>query len=137
MLPNIGESTLELNREIHVDIPACQVFPHSLAERIVENKGKEFFVEKDGNKVLSTNDYTTAEKNKLSGIEAQANKTNVDSSLSTNSENPVQNKVINAALITKVDKETGKGLFSGSYDDLTNKPNIPNNTNSFFLIFFK
>ena len=25
----------------------------------------------------------------------------------------------------KVDKETGKGLFSGSYDDLTNKPTIP------------
>lgn len=26
---------------------------------------------------------------------------------------------------TKVDKETGKGLFSGSYNDLTNKPTIP------------
>ena len=25
----------------------------------------------------------------------------------------------------KVDKETGKGLFSGSYNDLTNKPSIP------------
>ena len=30
------------------------------------------FVQKDGNKVLSTNDYTTAEKEKLSGIEAGA-----------------------------------------------------------------
>lgn len=45
-------------------------------------------------KGLSTNDFTTAEKNKLAGIEAQANKTVVDSSLSTSSTNPVQNKVI-------------------------------------------
>lgn len=30
-------------------------------------------VDKDGSKVLSTNDYTTAEKNKLAGVEAQAN----------------------------------------------------------------
>ena len=31
------------------------------------------FVAKDGNKVLSTNDYTTTEKNKLAGIESNAN----------------------------------------------------------------
>ena len=29
----------------------------------------------------------------------------------------------------KVDKENGKGLFSGSYTDLTNKPTIPTNNN--------
>lgn len=88
-------------------------------------------VDKETGKGLSTNDYTTAEKNKLAGIEAQANKyvlptaaadvlggvkvganlsiTNgvlsadaqhidVDSALSSTSENPVQNKVINTAL---------------------------------------
>lgn len=32
------------------------------------------YVQKDGDKVLSTNDYTTAEKEKLAGIEAGANK---------------------------------------------------------------
>lgn len=32
---------------------------------------------------------------------------------------------IATALGNKVDKEVGKGLFSGSYNDLTNKPNIP------------
>lgn len=36
-------------------------------------------VDKDGNKVLSTNDYTTAEKTKLSGIEAGAQKNTVTS----------------------------------------------------------
>lgn len=39
--------------------------------------------------VSSTNDYTTAEKNKLAGIEAEANKTMVDAALSTTSANPV------------------------------------------------
>ena len=54
-------------------------------------------VDKETGKGLSTNDYTTAEKNKLSGIEAQANKTIVDAALSSSSTNPVQNKVITTA----------------------------------------
>ena len=49
-------------------------------------------------KRLSTNDYTTTEKNKLGGIETGANKTVVDSALSSTSTNPVQNKVIKKAL---------------------------------------
>ena len=59
-------------------------------------------VDKVTGKGLSENDYTTTEKNKLSGIEAQANKTVVDASLSDSSTNPVQNKVINTALAGKV-----------------------------------
>ena len=55
-------------------------------------------VDKETGKGLSTNDYTTAEKSKLSGIEAQANKTVVDSALSATSTNPVQNKTVTAAL---------------------------------------
>jgi len=42
----------------------------------------------------STNDYTITEKNKLADIENGANKTIVDSALSSSSTNPVQNKVI-------------------------------------------
>lgn len=72
-------------------------------------------VDKVSGKGLSTNDYTTAEKNKLAGIETGANKTIVDASLSSISENPVQNKIINTALSNKVDKETGKGLSSNDY----------------------
>ena len=60
-------------------------------------------VDKEAGKGLSTNDYTTAEKNKLAGIEAQANKTVVDSALSSSSTNPVQNKVINTAIASKAD----------------------------------
>lgn len=55
-------------------------------------------VDKVTGKGLSTNDYTTADKNKLAGIEAEANKTVVDSAMSDSSTNPLQNKVITAEL---------------------------------------
>ena len=51
-------------------------------------------VDKVTGKGLSTNDYTTNEKNKLAGIETGANRTIVDDELSISSTNPVQNKVI-------------------------------------------
>lgn len=79
-------------------------------------------VDKETGKGLSTNDYTTAEKNKLSGIEAQANKTVVDSALSSSSENPVQNKVINTAIAGKADASTVTALaetVSGKADSST------------------
>lgn len=58
-------------------------------------------VDKVQGKGLSTEDYTTAEKTKLSGIEAEANKTVVDSALDGTSTNPVENQVIKAALDLK------------------------------------
>ena len=56
-------------------------------------------------------DYTVEE------IEELKKKIVVDSSLSTSSTNPVQNKVITNALNAKVNKETGKGLSSNDYTD--------------------
>ena len=56
------------------------------------------YVTKETGKGLSTNDYTTADKNKLAGIEAEANKTVVDSAMSDSSTNPLQNKVITKEL---------------------------------------
>lgn len=105
-------------------------------------------VDKVTGKGLSSNDFTTALKNKLDGIETGAevnvqvdwNETDsssdafiknkptipsgitVDSALSSTSENPVQNKVINGALEDKVDKVTGKVLSSNDFTDaLKNK----------------
>lgn len=63
-------------------------------------------VDKENGKGLSSNNYTTAEKSKLAGIEAQANKTVVDSNLSDSSTNPLQNKVIHSALDNKFDKSS-------------------------------
>lgn len=98
-------------------------------------------VDKISGKGLSTNDYTTAEKNKLAGlsnsvattsanglmsssdkkkldeIASGANKITVDSSLSSSSTNPVQNKVVNSALSNKVDKISGKGLSTNDFTD--------------------
>lgn len=62
------------------------------------NKIKAKFVAKDGDKVLSDNNFTDALKKKLDGIATGANKTTVDTALSSTSTNPVQNKVINSAL---------------------------------------
>lgn len=75
------------------------------------------FVQKDGNKVLSSNDFTDALKTKLEGVAAGATKVTVDTALSTSSTNPVQNKAINTALSGKVDKEDGKGLSSNDFTD--------------------
>lgn len=55
----------------------------------VDNK-----VDKVNGKGLSTEDFTTALKDKLNGIESEANKIVVDSALSSTSENPLQNKAI-------------------------------------------
>ena len=50
----------------------------------------------------------------------------VDDSLSTTSTNPVQNKVITGALNGKADTSSLSTVAtSGSYNDLSNKPNIP------------
>lgn len=54
-------------------------------------------VDKVQGKGLSTEDYTTPEKTKLAGIEAEANKTIVDDELNDTSINPVENKVVYAS----------------------------------------
>lgn len=64
-------------------------------------KVTELFVRKEPGKGLSSNDYTTEEKEKLSGISEGANKTTVDAALSTTSTNPVQNKAVKAELDKK------------------------------------
>lgn len=69
----------------------------------------EHFVIQEEGKGLSTEDYTTAEKVKLTGLK----NVTVDSSLSSTSTNPVQNKAVNAALGERVPtsrKVNGKAL---------------------------
>ena len=74
-------------------------------------------VDKVYGKVLSSNDFTDAEKAKLANIAAGADKTVVDDTLKSDSVNPVQNRVIQAALSGKVDKVTGKGLSTNDFTD--------------------
>lgn len=67
-------------------------------------------------KGLSSNDYTTAEKTKLAGIEAGAKNITVDSALSSTSTNPVQNKVVKAALDGKANSSHVHNVFSSLTD---------------------
>ena len=60
---------------------------------------------------------SATDKSKLDGIAAGATAITVDSALSSTSENPVQNKVINTALAGKVDTVSGKGLSTNDYTD--------------------
>lgn len=91
----------------------------------------------DADYVHTDNNYTTAEKTKLAGVESGAevnvqadwaetdstsdafikNKplTDVDNALSDTSTDPVQNKVVKAALDEKVDKVAGMQLSQNSY----------------------
>lgn len=77
-------------------------------------------VDKVSGKQLSTNDYTTTEKNKLAGIETGANKTTVDTAMSGTSTNPVQNKVAKAA-IDKVQENLDDLGFSVDNDGALNQ----------------
>ena len=74
-------------------------------------------VDKVSGKGLSTNDFTNALLEKLNGIATGANKTVVDSTLNDTSTNPVQNKIITAALDEKVDLVEGMGLSANDFTD--------------------
>lgn len=60
---------------------------------------------------------SASDKTKLNGIATGANKTTVDSALSTTSTNPVQNKAVKAALDSKLNTSGGTltGTLSGQY----------------------
>lgn len=66
-------------------------------------------VDKVSGKGLSTNDYTTAEKEKLAGIATGATKVIVDNALSSTSENAIQNKVV-ANMKTNIEDSLGETI---------------------------
>ena len=118
-------ATTDMNAQIHIkdgngnvnnifpatkieNVEGLQTALNAKANTSDVTSGLALKVDKETGKGLSANDYTTAEKNKLSGIEAQANKTVVDDALSSTSTNPVQNSVIKAAL-----DEQNSSLVSG------------------------
>lgn len=71
-------------------------------------------------KGLSTNDYTIEDKNKLIGIEAEANKTTIDSLLVVRGA-AADAKAVGDAIADlhsrKADAEEGKGLSTNDYTD--------------------
>ena len=87
-------------------------------------------VDKVTGKELSDNNYTSEEKNKLAGIETEANKTLVDSTYITNSTNPVESQLIQSSISSLESSIATKAssadlhtvATSGSYLDLENIP---------------
>ena len=82
----------ENNRYVDIGDTELDLAEYATDEEL--QQGLSSKVDKVQGKGLSTEDYTTAEKTKLSGIENGATNTVVDSAFSTSSENPVQNKVV-------------------------------------------
>lgn len=116
------ESTLTLSANKQFSVKDNGITYDKLAvalQTIINNK-----VDKETGKGLSEANFTNTEKNKLAGIQEKANKTIVDSTLSSTSTNPVENKAVYNALNNKVDVESGKGLSQNNFtNELLNKLN--------------
>lgn len=95
-----GTSYLTLDVDYELSADSDNAVANYVLKENLENKQ-----DKEDGKGLSTNDYTTADKNKLASVESGANKTVVDNEISEESENPVQNKVLYSILCDKTDKE--------------------------------
>ena len=80
-----------------------------LWQHIVARLGTK--VDKVEGKGLSTNDFTTEEKNKLAAIESGATKTIVDDALNTSSTNPVQNAAV-ASAVDDINNRLGESSIS-------------------------
>lgn len=80
-----------------------------LWQHIVARLGTK--VDKVEGKGLSTNDFTTEEKNKLAAIESGATKTIVDDALNTSSTNPVQNAAV-ANAVDDINNRLGESSVS-------------------------
>ena len=90
-----------MGQTMTIDLTLSDTSGNPVANRVIkaalDNK-----VDKVTGKGLSTNDYTNAEKTKLAGIAEGANKTIVDSTWVDNSTNPVESKLVKAALDGKI-----------------------------------
>lgn len=109
-LANIADGATKVIVDSALDGTSANPVQNAAVKAALDTK-----VDKAFGKGLSSNDFTTAEKIKLAGIENGANNTTVDSAMSSVSTNPVQNMVVQAALDNKVDKVWGKGLSANDY----------------------
>lgn len=96
---NGTDLTVDSNKKVNITVPT-KISDLTNDSGFATTTDFESKVDKETGKGLSSNDYTTDEKNKLAGIESGANKTVVDSALNSTSENPVQNKVVDAKFTT-------------------------------------
>ena len=93
-------------------------------------------VDKENGKGLSSNDFTTEEKEKLARLQETV-QINIDNALSSTSENPVQNKVINSAIEARVNKagDTMTGNLTISKSSVP-KISLKDNSGSKEMVFY-
>ena len=108
------------NHGISVDSEMSDTSTNPVQNKIVKKYIDDHKVEKVAGKGLSTNDYTTAEKNKLSGIADGANNyTHPDTHPASIVEEDASHRFVTdaekAAWNGKVDKVSGKGLSTNDY----------------------
>lgn len=83
-------------------------------------------VDKVAGKGLSTEDYTTAEKNKLANIDPDADRTTVVQGTGNSVTSVMSQNAVTDCLSGKVNtSDLATVAISGSYNDLSNAPNIP------------
>lgn len=96
----------------YADLPFATLTPEEVKSLIDAAVGA---VHTHSNKAIldaTTASFTSGLLSKLNGIADGANKTTVDSALSSTSTNPVQNKIVNAALSDKLSTST-RGAKNG------------------------
>lgn len=96
-----------------------------MAKKYLDNDGLLYFwqkivnkfVAKDGSKVLSDNNYTTDEKNKLAGIETGAEVNDIDVIKVNGASQTITNKTVDIAVPTKVSDLTNDSGFITDYTE--------------------
>lgn len=116
---NNTETTPDQNNKVNLTIPTVlQTTGDSTANVMSQNSvtsalgGKVDVVQGKG---LSTEDYTTEEKTKLSGIESQANRTIISQTTGESTTSVMSQNAVTSALNNKVDLIQGKGLSTEDY----------------------
>ena len=104
-----------------VAIPSVDSSLSSTSTNAIQNKAVNTALSGKASTAVATTSanglMSASDKTKLNGIATGANKTTVDSALSTTSTNPVQNKAVKAALDSKLNTSGGTltGNLSGQY----------------------
>lgn len=116
---NNTETIPDQNNKVNLTIPTVlQTTGDSTANVMSQNSvtsalgGKVDAVQGKG---LSTEDYTTEEKTKLSGIESQANRTIISQTTGESTTSVMSQNAVTTSLSNKVDLIQGKGLSTEDY----------------------
>lgn len=91
----------------------------NIAQYLKSSDAESTYVQKDGNKGLSTNDYTDTDKSKLSGISSGAQVNVIESIKVNNATQAITNKSVNISVPTKVSQLNNDSGFTSNIGTIT------------------